>query len=47
LIYSIDIGVEDEKPYLFELNDQIGFPAKNMPTVDKFIDKLLNQLESI
>ncbi len=45
LIYSIDIGIENEKPYLFELNDQIGFPTKNMPAADKFIDKLLNQLE--
>lgn len=46
-IYSIDFGVENGKPFVFELNDQIGFPLKNMKNKTKFIDEILNSLEEI
>ena len=46
-IYSIDFGVEKNKPYIFELNDQIGFPSKKMKKYRAFIDEILFSLEKL
>jgi glutathione synthase/RimK-type ligase-like ATP-grasp enzyme len=46
-IYSIDFGFENETPYVFELNDQIGFPSEKMLGHAHFIQKLLASLEKI
>lgn len=44
-LYSIDFGIMDGKtPFVFELNDQIGFPSKNM-NYEKFIHRILESLE--
>jgi hypothetical protein len=43
-LYSIDFGFEDEKPYVFELNDQIGFPSEKMPGHTLFIERLVGSL---
>lgn len=43
-VYSIDFGIGPERPYVFELNDQIGFPAKNMKNAKNFIDAVLLSL---
>lgn len=43
-IYSIDFGIVDKKPYVFELNDRIGFPTDDMPSAPYFIDSLLQSL---
>jgi len=46
LLYSIDIGVEHDNAYIFELNDQIGFPTEQMPSCKLFINKLLTILSN-
>ncbi len=46
-LYSIDLGFENEKPYVFELNDQIGFPSEKMPGHKIFMHKLIKSLEKI
>jgi len=44
-IYSIDLGVENGRPFVFELNDQIGFPSEEMIGNKQFIFSLLDSLE--
>lgn len=47
-LYSIDFGVQDQKtPFVFELNDQIGFPRESMRQHSDFIDGLLDSLEKL
>lgn len=47
-LYSIDFGVQDQRtPFVFELNDQIGFPRENMRQHTDFIDGLLDSLERL
>lgn len=46
-VYSIDFGISNGKPYIFELNDQIGFPSAKMKNYKKFIDGLLVSLEKL
>jgi glutathione synthase/RimK-type ligase-like ATP-grasp enzyme len=46
VIFSIDFGVEDGVPFVFELNDQIGFPTEKMNSKNLFIDELYNVLLS-
>ena len=43
-IYSIDFGVMDGKPYVFELNDQIGFPREDMASAKNFVSSLVEAL---
>ena len=43
-IYSIDFGVENSIPCIFELNDQIGFPTEMMRSKEDFINALLKRL---
>lgn len=45
-IFSIDFGVENGIPYIFEFNDQIGFPRPTMKTRKMFIEELSNRLVS-
>ncbi len=45
-IYSIDFGMENGKPYIFEVNDQIGFPLPNAKGKDNFLNELINNFES-
>jgi len=46
-IYSIDFGLQKDRPYIFELNDQIGFPRATMRSHKKFIEGLLVSLEKL
>jgi glutathione synthase/RimK-type ligase-like ATP-grasp enzyme len=41
-IFSLDFGIgKDSKPYIFEINDQIGFPKWEMKNRDKFLNALI------
>jgi len=46
-LYSIDFGVMEGRPYVFELNDQIGFPSEQMPSAKRFIARLVSSLKKI
>lgn len=46
VIFSIDFGVEKGEPFVFELNDQIGFPTEKMASKEFFIDELYEALLS-
>lgn len=46
-LYSIDFGFEDKMPYVFELNDQIGFPSEKMSGYVPFIKNLIHSLEKL
>jgi glutathione synthase/RimK-type ligase-like ATP-grasp enzyme len=44
-LYSIDFGLDKKgKPFVFELNDQIGFPREDMPGAKNFIEALVLSL---
>ena len=43
-IYSIDMGIAHGRPYVFEINDQIGFPLPDMKNKNAFIDALVASL---
>jgi glutathione synthase/RimK-type ligase-like ATP-grasp enzyme len=54
-IYSLDFGFDKQslplrgekgKPWIFELNDQIGFPRPNMEAKDLFLEELVNNFAS-
>ena len=41
-VYSVDFGIgNDGKPYIFEINDQIGFPKWEMKNRDNFLRELV------
>lgn len=42
-IYSIDFGIQNGVPYVFELNDQIGFPTDEMDAT-KFLNNIIDTL---
>lgn len=45
-LYSIDLGIQNKKElFVFELNDQIGFPSEKMRHYDDFINNTLDSLE--
>lgn len=47
-IYSVDFGISCEgKPYVFELNDQIGFPSPKMKNYKFFIENLIKSLKKL
>lgn len=47
-IYSIDLGIQNKKElFVFELNDQIGFPSEKMKKSTDFIEKILDSLERL
>lgn len=42
-IFSLDFGIDEKgRPYIFEINDQIGFPRVEHMGKDKFITELVN-----
>lgn len=44
-VYSIDLGVQNgAEPFVFELNDQIGFPSEKMKNSAVFIKSVLQSL---
>jgi len=46
-IYSLDFGIDKAKgPFIFEINDQIGFPLWEMKARDKFLKELVKNLTS-
>lgn len=46
-IYSIDFGIgKSGKPYIFEINDQIGFPKWGMKNRDNFLENLIRNFDS-
>jgi glutathione synthase/RimK-type ligase-like ATP-grasp enzyme len=46
-IYSLDFGFDESgKPYIFEINDQIGFPQMYMKAKDAFLDELVENFRS-
>jgi glutathione synthase/RimK-type ligase-like ATP-grasp enzyme len=46
-LYSIDFGISSKTPYVFELNDQIGFPKVSMKNKDLFISNIIKSLERL
>jgi len=42
-LYSIDFGIQNAIPFVFELNDQIGFPSEEMRH-ELFITNLIHSL---
>lgn len=45
-IYSLDFGIgRDGKPYIFEINDQIGFPRWEMKNRDIFLKALIRNFK--
>lgn len=46
-IYSVDFGIENGKPFVFELNDQIGFPSRKMKSYKLFNAALIKSLGKI
>jgi glutathione synthase/RimK-type ligase-like ATP-grasp enzyme len=46
-IYSLDFGMDKSgKPFIFEINDQIGFPRPGMKNGDIFLKELVANFES-
>jgi len=43
-VFSVDFGLENNKPFIFELNDQIGFPRWEMKARDYFLKELVKRL---
>jgi len=47
-LYSIDLGIQNKNElFVFELNDQIGFPSEKMKNSNIFIEKTLDSLEHL
>lgn len=44
-VYSLDFGLEKGKPYIFEINDQIGFPRWEMHNRDNFLNALIENFK--
>lgn len=47
-IYSLDFGFDPKgKPWIFEINDQIGFPRPDMKAKDLFLEEMVNTFASM
>lgn len=46
-LYSMDIGVGKDGPKLIELNSHTAFPGDNFKCMDRFINNLIEHLETI
>lgn len=45
-IFSLDFGFDEKgKPWIFEINDQIGFPTPRMKAKDRFLEELIQNFE--
>ena len=40
-VFSLDFGMEEKGPLIFEINDQIGFPLWRMKARDTFLNELI------
>lgn len=46
-LYSLDFGVDKSgRPYIFEINDQMGFPQWGMKNMDLFLNALVENFSS-
>jgi glutathione synthase/RimK-type ligase-like ATP-grasp enzyme len=45
-VYSLDFGLENGQPKIFEVNDQIGFPRVWMKAKDTFLEELIKNFKS-
>lgn len=45
-IYSLDFGISEGRPYIFEINDTIGFPTWEMKNRDVFLSELVKNFKS-
>lgn len=45
-LFSVDFGIQNETPYIFEVNDQIGFPRPEMGSKNKFLEELVLNFKS-
>lgn len=45
-IYSLDFGFQNGHPFLFEINDTIGFPRPDMYAKDNFLEELVKNFKS-
>lgn len=43
--YSIDFGMKKNKPFIFEINDQIGFPTWEMKNRETFLRELVRRFK--
>ncbi len=43
-LFSIDFGIQNGEPFVFEINDTIGFPSDKMKCHKEFINKVLEAL---
>ncbi|GEM_PF-1946373 len=46
-LYSMDIGIGKNGPKLIELNSHTAFPGENFKCMDRFINNLIDHLETI
>lgn len=46
-LYSMDIGIGKDGPKLIELNSHTAFPGENFKCMNRFIDNLIDHLETI
>ncbi len=44
-VYSLDFGMMASKAYLFEINDQIGFPTLDMRNKDNFLAEMIKNFK--
>jgi len=44
-VFSLDFGMGKKKPWIFEINDQIGFPTWEMKNRDNFLKALVENFE--
>lgn len=40
-VYSLDFGIRKDRPFIFELNDQMGFPTWEMKARERFLKELV------
>ncbi|HEX6977529.1 MAG TPA: ATP-grasp domain-containing protein [Patescibacteria group bacterium] len=45
-LFSVDFGIEKGHPYIFEINDQIGFPLPDAKGREKFLQELVENFKS-
>jgi glutathione synthase/RimK-type ligase-like ATP-grasp enzyme len=46
-LYAIDFGIANNRPYIFEINDQIGFPTEKMKNSKPFVNEILFSLKKL
>lgn len=46
-LYSIDFGISKNGIFVFEINDQIGFPTEEMKNAKSFVNQILKSLQRL